>query len=167
MNKLFFILVFVFSFNFCFSQTSTERWNEYKKQYEYFDSNGNMTAYKVYNSYKRQWETYTVQSNNYQPQPLVNTELVQKTLSTLQDRYDYNFGLLNKIMNNILESFLIEAREKGYSKEYGLKVAEIYKTNYINKVLNSNYDLSSKATTDSLAKYLMDGAVSVSMKYFP
>lgn len=166
MNKLFFILLFLFSFNLCFSQTSTEKWNEYKKQYEYFDSNGNMTAYKVYNSYKKQQETYTIQTNNYNPQPVVNTELVQKTLSTLQSRYDANFARLKKDVEKFTMYIYATAKSKGYGYEDSNKAVNLYKLNYVDKVSNGGYDLSSNTLTDKLSTFLLDGAIKVGCDYF-
>ena len=164
MKKLFFILLF--SFNFCFSQTSTEKWNDLKKQYEYFDSNGNMTAYKVYNSFKKQWETFTVQPNNYQPQPVVNTELVQKTLSTLQSKYDDNFAKLKKEVGEATTYIYVTAKANGYNYEAATKAYNFYKLNYIDKVSNGGYDLSSNTLTDKLSVFLSDGALKVGCDFF-
>ena len=163
MNKLFFILLFLFSFNFCFSQTSTERWNDYKKQYEYFDSNGNMTAYKVYNSYKRQWETYTVQS---QTPRYTDISLIDNTLSTLQARYDANFARLKEDVGNFTMYIYATAKLKGYNYEDSVKAVNYYKLNYVDKVSNGRYDLSSNALTDKLSTFLLDGAVKVGCDYF-
>ncbi|GAA3773234.1 hypothetical protein GCM10022423_29630 [Flavobacterium ginsengiterrae] len=52
-------------------------------------------GYKQYNTYKNQWEYYDnrTQSQGYQIQPAqssVNLDLVQKTLSYKQSKYDVN-----------------------------------------------------------------------------
>lgn len=167
MNKLFFISVFVLSFNFCFSQTSTEKWNEYKKQYEYYDSNGNMIAYKIYNSYKKQWETYSVQTNTYQPQPVVNTELVQKTLTTLQAKYDANLARLKEEVRSSINFILEDAKKYGYSYEDALKVVEIYKKQYGDVILSGKFDLSSDAQLGKLLKFSVEGCIDLCVRYFP
>ncbi len=166
MKKLFLLLVFILSLNFCFSQITTEKWNEYKKQYEYFDSNGNMTAYKVYNAYKKQWETYSVQSNTYQPQPVINTELVQKTLTTLQAKYDANFARLQEQVKTCYIIIQGAAKIKGYSYDDGLKAVNFFKLNYIDKVSYGGYDLSSNATTEKLIDFLSDGSFKIACDYF-
>jgi hypothetical protein len=40
-----------------YAQQITEKWNEYEKRYEYFDSSGKMTAYKSYNRMKNNGNT--------------------------------------------------------------------------------------------------------------
>lgn len=173
MNKL--ILVFVFSINYCFSQTSTEKWNEYKKQYEYFDSNGNMTAYKVYNSNKNQWETYNVNSNSgYQIQPAqqsVNVPLVQKTLSTLQGKYDNNLIRVKNNIQNIytnIDYIIIKEMTYGEPKEldykYSERVKNIFYTDYIKNVENKKYDFSNNSLTDNVIIYLKEGSIQTIMQ---
>lgn len=78
-----------------FAQTSTEKWNDLYKRYEYFDSNNRMTGYKQYNSIYQRWEYFDLKQNNntegyeiQQPTSSVNINLVNNVLTNLQRKYD-------------------------------------------------------------------------------
>ncbi|PDS25493.1 hypothetical protein B0A77_04870 [Flavobacterium branchiophilum] len=92
MKKLLFIIIFLFSFGYSFSQNTIQKWNDYRNRYEYYDNYGNMVAYKIYNSYKNQWETYNTSQNSYiTPQSTFNVELAERSLKyvTRTIRYQY------------------------------------------------------------------------------
>ena len=64
MNKLFFILVFMFSSSFCFSQSATSKYNSIYNRYEYFDSNGTMTGLKTLTDELKSIDISTMQNQS-------------------------------------------------------------------------------------------------------
>lgn len=139
----------------CFSQVMTEKWNSYNNRYEYFNSYGNMTAYKVYNSYSRQWETYTVNSQN---QGSFNTELAMTALQKRQNAYDKGKQLINNKIQagyNEIESFYLTKYQAG---QLFIKVVKSqYKNNYVNFILNQGLDYSKGDNVDYALRILEDG----------
>ena len=166
MKKLLFILILIFACTFSYSQNSVEKWNNLTNRYEYFDSNGNMTAYKVYSSLRHQWETYNVQQTNYTPQSSFNTDLAERTLSTLQARYDKNLSRLKEASNNSNRYIYLTAKVQGYTYEDAKAAANVYIVNYHNKVMKGGYDLSSTSLTDELITFLANGADKINCDYF-
>lgn len=60
---------------FVFGQipTSTKKWNDTFKRYEYYDQRGNLVGYEKYNSSSRQWEYYS-QNNDYRKRQTIDLE---------------------------------------------------------------------------------------------
>ncbi len=107
MNKLFFILVFVFSFNFCSAQ--------------------------------------------------VNTELVQKTLTTLQDKYDYNLNKINVYISKCYETI------NNSDMDYELKkiIRSSFDTNYVQPFRRKSYDLSKNSITNQIIEWMQTGFLEI------
>lgn len=147
-SVLYFLLLFS---TICFSQTMTEKWNSYKNRYEYFNSYGTMTAYKVYNSYLKQWETFTV--TNSENQNTFNTGLAMTVLEKRQNAYNEGKQLIDNKINEmyaeISATFSNEHGEVGY-----------FRNAYYNKVvlvvLKKNLDFSIKNNVDWALKFLKD-----------
>lgn len=178
MKKLFFLLIFLFSFNFSFSQNYTEKWNSYKNQYEYYDSNGNMIAYKTYNSYKEQWETYYTNSNNngykiQEPQESVNEKLVKEALKARQERYDLNLlrlkNKIKKIYSNI-DYIVLEFDRDDVPTEMDYKYAgylkNLFQNQHVKIVEQIGYDYSKNSVTDDVISYLENGSIQIITKEF-
>jgi hypothetical protein len=92
MKKLFFS-IFLLAGVYCFSQTTTKKYNSMTKRYEYFDSRGSMIGYEFYNSMTRQWEYYNAEQRQpyqYRDPAPVDLSATFKAQSTLQNRYDNN-----------------------------------------------------------------------------
>lgn len=49
---------FLFLMNSAQTPSSSKKWNDYYKRYEYLDSHGTLIAYEKYNEYKKQWEYF-------------------------------------------------------------------------------------------------------------
>jgi len=172
MKKLFFAVLFLFVFSFSFSQNIIEKWNNLTNRYEYYDSNGNMVAYKVYNSLKGQWETYNIQQTNSSPQSSINVDLAEKTLNTLQARYDSNILKVRDKIKYIFKSIdylVLDVMTKGENPtELDYKYAEhlkyLFKEQYVNNVEKSGYDYSKNNITYEVLMYLENGSISLIKK---
>lgn len=156
MKKLPSILLLFITFNFCYSQSLVERWNQYNNRYEYFNSYGNIVAYKVYNQYKNQWEIFNVNSQNDYPkvQSSVNLPLIQQALVSKQQRYDKNKETIQSCINSIFDVFKTLAN----NNETYIKISNRFTNEYVNEINNIPYDLSSDAISSSILKYLLDGS---------
>jgi len=143
-------------FSVCvYSQDYTQKWNEYYKRYEYFDSQGNMTGYKTYNSYTNTWEYFSVKSQGaYNPtKSNINIELTQRALNSRQERYNAN----KQILQNVIDKSYSYMRTFASNDQIYEKVSSRFTNEYFNKINGNSYDLSSKSVTDSLINFLMKG----------
>lgn len=154
MKIIFILLLFCGSL---FAQTSTEKWNDYNKRYEYFDSNGKMTAYKTYNTYLRQWETYNVNSNSGFEKTKIksnfNAELADRVLAKEQKNYDDGVLLVKAKVNEIyarIASTFNSTDDHGFVK--------LVQDTYYNKVVvplsNKGLDYSKRVNVDNALNYL-------------
>jgi hypothetical protein len=132
-----------------YAQQITEKWNEYEKRYEYFDSSGKMTAYKSYNPYEKQWEYFTVpQKTAYQPQSNVNIPLAKESMSSRQKAYDSNKQKIQSVIDGIYRSY----------DKIGIPNVEVMARSRFDKeciqVINAGkYDLSSNSKTDEIINW--------------
>ena len=154
-----------------YSQTSTEQYNSIYHRYETFDSHGNMVSYRLYNSTMQRWETYPVNDNSegfeiVKPTSSINQPLIERALKTRQDRYDYNLNRIKEQVKNATGFIQVTAKIKGYTYEDGIRAVNDFNANYVNKIQNGNYDLSSNATTDNLLSFLAGGAIKTTCTYF-
>ncbi len=128
----------------------TEKWNSYNNRYEYFDSYGNMTAYKVYNSYLKRWETYSVNSQN---QGSFNTQLAITALQKKEESYKRGKQLIDEKINEryseIASTFSNLHGEVGYFKN-------VYYNKVVLVVLNKKLDYSISSNVDWALKFLQD-----------
>jgi tRNA A37 N6-isopentenylltransferase MiaA len=145
------ILILLFFCNTMFSQTLVEKWNDYYNRYEFFDSKGNMIAYKKYNTLLRQWETYNV--NNTQTKSIFNAELADKALAKEQKAYDDGKRALqtkiNEIYRRISETFDSE-NDHGFVK----MVQNTYYNEVVVPLANKGIDYSKKSNLDNALDYL-------------
>jgi hypothetical protein len=129
-----------------------------------------MTGYKQYNTYRNQWEYFESKSQGYQiqqPQSSVDINLAERTLNSKQARYDKNLARLKVEISDSMRLIQEKAKDNGYSYEYGRNVVEMYKTQYANKILNGNYDLSSDSVLGSLIKFSADGCIKLIIEKLP
>ena len=155
--KFTFILLFFCSF--LYSQDITEKWNDYRKQYEYFDSTGKMVAYKIYDSYKKQWETYTVKSNNT---PNKNEEsavdILGKAATVKQARYNTNH---KKIQTYIDDCYaLLDSGDDSKDLILIKNIKNSFNENYIIPLGKKSADLSSERLTNEIIQWLKNGFLS-------
>ena len=166
-----FLLLSVFFTVFTYSQTAIEQYNSIYHRYEMFDSRGNMVSYRLYNSNLQRWETYSVKNNSQgfevvQPTSSINQPLMERSLRTRQDKYDNNLNRIKEQIKNATYFIMGTAKFKGYTYEDGIRAVNDFNANYVNKVQNGNYDLSSNATTDNLISFLAEGSIKITCAYF-
>ncbi|MDX6181929.1 hypothetical protein SGQ44_18285 [Flavobacterium sp. Fl-77] len=166
--KAIYFLLLLFTVN-SFAQTATEKYNTYLKRFEYFDSRGNLTGYKQYNSYLNQWEYYENKHQGYeikQPQSSIDVDLVQKTLSSKQSRYDYNLKRIQESINSSTLYLYASSKNKGYSYEESKRSVTEFEAYYVNKVRYGKYDLSYNSVADDLIGFLSKGALKIACDNF-
>lgn len=163
-----FIIIFLFSFGYSFSQNTIQKWNDYRNCYEYYDNYGNMVAYKIYNSYKKQWETYNTSQNSYITlQSTFNVELAKRTLNTLQGRYDININKVRDLIKHVDKSIdylvLDIMKPNDYPTELDYKFSKrlkgIYYKEYVSVIENSNYNYSKNNLTYEILTYLENSSI--------
>lgn len=137
-----------------YSQTYTERYNQYQNRYEYFNSNGNMVGYKVYNPYQRQYEYYTVDSYQQPVRTDENFDLLVQVQLNKQKRYDYNYQRIQNAIRDI--STYISNEVPDYNKAREIK--DKMNAQYISKIQNKSVDLSIDSNAVSIINFLTDGA---------
>lgn len=153
MNKLFFILVFMFSSSFCFSQSATSKYNSIYNRYEYFDSNGTMTGYKTYNSVSQQWEYYEIPKTNtqnrYNEVQQVDTDYMIKGLQYANAKSSRNY----KILENEIKRLISIIDEVEASQDFKDRCHANFKE-CVDEINNKKINLSSNEMTNRVIKYL-------------
>lgn len=153
MNKLFFILVFIFYYSFCFSQSATSKYNSIYNRYEYFDSNGTMTGYKTYNSVSQQWEYYEIPKTNtqnrYNEVQQVDTDYRIKSLQYAENKSSRNY----KKVEDEIKSFISSIDEKIADIELRKACHSNFKQ-CVDELNNKKVDFSSDVMTNNAINYL-------------
>ncbi len=147
------VILLLLSFS-AYSQSYTEKWNSLSSRYEFFDSNGNMIAYKAYNSLSRQWETYNVKTqSNYQPESSINQPLLERVLTSKQAKYDNNSQRVSNFITDTRELLNSSSLDRGLVQ----RIKDRFNNEYLRIYYNESVDLSSKAATDGIIYWLSSG----------
>src|SRR6218665_999905 len=153
--RLFLLFCLLASFR-GFSQTATEKYNSLYNRYEYFDSNGTMTGYKVYNKMSSQWEYYSTQTQNTRPQyntvkEPIDTKFMGDALMYQEQKSKNNYNrivnTINGIRNTINSSDVEAETRKKLTANFNQCVDEINR---------AKVDISSDLNTNRAIKYLND-----------
>lgn len=150
MKKIILLLVFFISVN-VFCQTLTQKYNSVYNRYEFFDNQGNLIGYKKWNSLLEQWEYY---SNNVERKSSyidpIDVEDLERTMSQLENNYDYNYQIVNQKVNEIVSLFssFTNNTEKFKKSQYYEPVLELFGSfrNTIKSLDDSNLNFSKKST---------------------
>lgn len=108
-------------------------------------------------------------SNPYQIQPAqsyVNLDLVQKTLSLKQVKYDSNLKRIKEAVDSSTMYIYACSKNKGYTYEEGKRSVTEFDVYYVNKVRYGGYDLSYDSVTDNLIAFLSKGAFKIACDNF-
>lgn len=155
MKKLFLSLLFLFSLNFCFSQSATSKYNSIYNRYEYFDSNGTMTGYKTYNSVSQQWEYYEIPKTNtqnrYNEVQQVDTDYRIKGLQYAENKSSRNYNRINDNINRIKN--IIYSGDG--SIELKNELSDLFKE-CVDEINSKKINLSSDDMTNRAINYLND-----------
>lgn len=128
------LLLLLFFCTCAFSQTMTEKYNSILSRYEYFDSQGNLTGYKVYDSLFKEWKYYKVDTVVYEKKPIQystppqdnNFQLLAETAMRMDREYSNNSNSYNNNNYNSKKEWtskkLHENEYKFYKKD--LKISE-------------------------------------------
>ena len=92
-----------------------------------------------------------------QPTSSFNVELAEKTLSTLQNRYDANHQRVKDAEQQC--SDFIATQVKKYNKDYNtyIKINNRFVREYVNPVRREGYDYSNTNLTNKVIDFLIDG----------
>lgn len=85
-----------------YAQSYTEKYSTFNNRYEYFNSQGTMVGYKYYDSFNNNWvyKDLTEKPKSTYIEP-INTKLVQRTLTSLDSRYDDNVRKVKNAIDDI------------------------------------------------------------------
>lgn len=107
--KNLYVLLALFFTTFCFSQTTTKKYNDLRNRWEYYNSSGQMVGYEKYNSLREQWEYTDLSQNvssrvhNYgDPQSTFDTDLAIMALAAKQKQYNQRKEYRNQKIKYIL-----------------------------------------------------------------
>lgn len=155
--KKFFILSSLLFASFCFSQSVTKKYNPYQKQYEYYDSSGNMIAYERYNSYSKQWEFYDLKTSKRQPYQYRNPAPVDisslgNAATALQNRYNNNQARIQSTLDYIVEK-LDNISKTEEERKY---IKNLFTEKCVKKSLSLDFKLSSDYQTQQWIDFLYD-----------
>ena len=160
MKNVFLILLFL-TLTVSYSQNFSKKWNSTYQRYDYSDSNGYLIGYEKWNSTYQRWDYTVVNTNANRPaqvrQPIEqggNLELAMRVANEKQRRYDVNLSKLKEANNVSIEYLKAVATRKGlsYNTAYNRYISE-----YWNKIMRGNYDISSNSTLEYLIDYLTKG----------
>ncbi len=160
MKNVFLILLFL-TLTVSYSQNFSKKWNSTYQRYDYSDSNGYLIGYEKWNSTYQRWDYTVVNNNANRPaqvrQPIEqggNLELAMRVANEKQRRYDVNLSKLKEANNVSIEYLKAVATRKGlsYNTAYNRYISE-----YWNKIMRGNYDISSNSTLEYLIDYLTKG----------
>ena len=160
MKNVFLILLFL-TLTVSYSQNFSKKWNSTYQRYDYSDSNGYLMGYEKWNLTYQRWDYTTVNTNTNRPtqvmQPIEqggNLELAMRVANEKQRRYDVNLSKLKEANDVSVEYLKAVATRKGlsYNTAYNRYISE-----YWNKIMRGNYDISSNSTLESLIDYLTKG----------
>lgn len=101
------------------------------------------------------------QYRSQQPQESVNIKLVEETLKSRQNQYDYNIQMIRNAENSCCQ--LILSTTAKYDLEYSKfdKMRKRFFNEYVNPVKNMNYDYSNKNLTLKVVDYLFEGVTKI------
>lgn len=160
MKKILLLLLFL-TLTISYSQNFSKKWNSTYQRYDYSDSNGYLMGYEKWNSTYQRWDYTALNTNANRPtqvmQPIEqggNLELAMKVANEKQRRYDVNLSKLKEANDVGVEYLKAVATRKGlsYNTAYSRYISE-----YWNKIMQGNYDISSNSTLESLIDYLTKG----------
>ena len=156
MKTILFFLLFTLTVS---AQTLTEKWNNITKQYEYYNSNGDLVGYKKYNSINKSWEYYDAnpQPNYYTPKSNINVELTQRVLEHKQNQYDNNV----KGVQNAINDLRNQVQSLGVDNSVIEKIKNRFNKEYIDKLNNTRYDYSNSNTASQIINWLYSGINSI------
>jgi len=124
--------------------SSSKKWNDLYKRYEYFDSKGQMIGYEKWNNLYDKWEYF--ESRNYQ-QPNTSTYsnyeykspydigLIERALAIKQQRYDQKYNNIQNKINHIWD-IAIQKADEGIASDSHYKYMENF--NEETKKITSN-----------------------------
>lgn len=158
MKKLLFSVCILLG-QLCFSQTVTKKFNSFQNQYEYFDSNGNMTGYEKYNSFSKQWEYYTTNNTSQSRQPTqyrdpqqLDISALGNAMTTKQNNYNYNVQQLKNAVNTISD----QINNLDLSYEQRKLISDTFQQNCVNEINHTRINYSSANETNRIIKWLYD-----------
>ncbi len=163
-KNLFKKLVFLTVLSLCtmssYAQTRTEKWNEWSKRYEYFNSRGTLVGYKIYNYYQRQWEYFDLSQNDNSrnPQRATSVDYGIQVAGMLQARYDNNMAEIRVIINDYLEMARQNIREapNKINEEAWINVVYDFQTKCVDKFYKNPGDLSKRARVLYIKSWISD-----------
>jgi hypothetical protein len=95
------------------------------------------------------------------PQESVNVRLVEKTLKSRQNQYDYNIQMIRNAENACSQLILSKSGEYNLDYDHFVKIRNRFNDEYRNPVRNMNYDYSNKNLTLKVIDYLFDGVTKI------
>lgn len=168
-KKIVFLTMIILCTISSYSQNRTEKWNEWSKRYEYFDSRGTLVGYKIYNNYKRQWEYYdlTQNENSRNPQRATSVDYGIQVAGMLQARYDSNMAEIQRLINEFRQK-TISSSENAPNKieeEAWIHAGYDFQVLYVEKFMNNTGDLSSRNRTEKIKTWLTNAYNNLVLKY--
>ena len=158
MKKLLFSVCILLG-QLCFSQTVTKKFNSFQNQYEYFDSNGNMTGYEKYNSFSKQWEYYTTNNTSQSRQPTqyrdpqqLDISALGNAMTTKQNNYNHNVQQLQNAVNTIVE----QISNLDVTHEQKQIIYNNFNQQCVNELNRTRINYSSANETNRVIQWLYD-----------
>jgi len=132
--------------------SSSRKWNDLYKRYEYFDSKGQMTGYEKWNKLYGKWEYFenrnyrqpnTSTYSNYEYKSPYNIELIERGLALKQQQFDKKMNNINEIWGKInYEIEIIMDNNLQLTKEQNDEIIRYSKTitGFTNGDVDKNYN---------------------------
>jgi hypothetical protein len=92
-------------------------------------------------------------------------ELLNKTLTSLQAKYDSNLKKIKEEANMAMHYIYACGKTNGFSYDESNKAYNIFYSDYVKVINYGKYDLSSNATTEKIISFIRDGAFKISCEH--
>lgn len=140
-----------------YSQTMTEKYNSILGRYEYFDSQGNLTGYKLYDSLFKEWKYYKVDATAYERKPIQyapppkddNFALLQQVANQKQSSYNINHKKVQECLYPI--QAVINAESNSELKQ---KLQNRFNSEILAIINNGGYDYSNSSVTNQVIDFI-------------
>ncbi|RTY89643.1 hypothetical protein [Flavobacterium sp. GT3R68] len=149
--KHLFLFLLIGSINLISAQSYSEKYNDLYKRYEYFNNQGIMIGYKYYDSLNEVWKykdlSQSEQSTYINP---IDINLLEKALSSKQNRYDTNVQRVQNAITDIQSKIW----SLSFSDNTKTTINARFKNETLHYINSKKFDYSSNSMTNQVVNYL-------------